>query len=98
MTRLSLFAILLLCQVAHTISSLWMLAAIIVGSPRAKRLALAYDRLGNVATGGAGEETISSRASRGTREGVRGWCLLCRLLDRIDADHCKRSEQTSLLD
>lgn len=94
MNRLSLFALWLVCQLAHLIASLWMLAAIAVGSPRARRIALAYDRVGNAATGGLDTETISSRAHRGSTEGNRGWCLLCRLLDRIDPGHCAKSQGT----
>ena len=92
MSRLVLLVLWFLCQFAHVVSSLWMLVAIIVGSPRAKGIALAYDRVGNVATGGGWNETISRRAARGTREGNRKWCLLCRLLDFVDKDHCKHAD------
>jgi hypothetical protein len=91
MARLILLALWALCQVAHVIASLWMLCAIISGSPRALRIALAYDRVGNAATGGTDTETISSRANRGTVEGNRGWCLLCRLLDKLESGHCRKS-------
>lgn len=89
--RIKLLALWLLCQVLHPIVALWMLLAILVGSRRAVRMAIAYDRLGNAATGGLDTETISSRSNRGTSEGNRGWCLLCRVLDWIDRDHCKKS-------
>jgi len=89
--RLILLGIWLLCQIAHIVASLWMLVAIATGSPRARRIALAYDRVGNAVTGGQDTETISSRANRGTNEGNRGWCLLCRLLDRLDPNHCSKS-------
>lgn len=92
MVRLTLLAIWLLCQFAHIVASLWMLVAIISNSPRAWRIAIAYDRVGNAATGGKDTETISSRANRGRAEGQRNWCLLCRLLDRLDPDHCHRSD------
>ena len=91
MSRLTLLVLFLACQVAHIGASIWMLCAIIVGSPRAHRIAMAYDRVGNAATGGNEMETISHRAARGAGEGNKGWCLLCRLLDRIDSDHCKKS-------
>ena len=84
-------ALLLICQLAHVVASLWALLAALVGSPRAWRIIVAYDRVGNAATGGRDTETISSRANRGRNEGRRTWCLLCRLLDRLDPDHCKRS-------
>lgn len=91
MRTIVLLGLFLLCQLAHLVASIWMLAAILGGSPRAWRIIVAYDRVGNAATGGQDTETISSRANRGRSEGRRSWCLLCRLLDRLDADHCKRS-------
>jgi hypothetical protein len=94
MARLRMLAVWLLCQISHVIASLWMLVAIIIGSPRAWRIAVGYDRVANAATGGQDTETISSRANRGRKEGNRGWCLLCQLLDRIDPDHCRKSAGT----
>jgi hypothetical protein len=91
MERLILLALFVACQFSHLIASAWALVAIITGSPRALRIIIAYDRVGNAATGGLDNETISSRANRGMNEGNLGWCILCRLLDRIDKDHCKKS-------
>jgi hypothetical protein len=91
MERLILLALFVACQFTHLIASTWAFVAIITGSPRALRIIIAYDRVGNAATDGLDTETISSRANRGTIEGRRGWCILCRLLDRIDPDHCKKS-------
>jgi hypothetical protein len=92
MNRLTLLVFFLACQVAHIGASIWMLCAIIVGSPRAHRIAMAYDRVGNAATGGSDLETISRRAARGQREGNKNWCLLCRLLDKLDQDNCKNAD------
>jgi DNA polymerase III delta prime subunit len=87
-----LVAIWALCQVAHAVASIWMLLAILSGSDRAWRLAVSYDQLANTAFGGNEDETISSRANRARSE-RRSWgCILCRLLDRIEKDHCKNSE------
>ena len=61
-----LIALWMLCQIAHVVASLWMLAASII-SPNGKRawtLAIAYDQLANAAFGGNEDETISSRAGR----------------------------------
>lgn len=90
--RLGLLGIWFLCQVAHTVASFWMLVSILVGSPRAWRIAIAYDRLGNAVTGGQDTETISSRANRARSEKARWGCILCRLLDRVEKDHCKNSD------
>lgn len=91
MNRLALLGIWLLCQVAHVVSSTWMLAAIITGSERAWRLAVAYDQLANTATGGSEDETISSRANRAMLKGQKWGCVLCKLLDRFEKNHCAKS-------
>lgn len=54
-------------------------------------IVLAFDQLVNAATGGDMDETISSRAGRLRKEG-RGWaCVLCWVLDGLDARHCEKS-------
>lgn len=90
---LLLVSLWLLCQLAHVVASLWMLAAAIARphGRRAWTLAVAYDQLANAAFGGHEDETISSRAGRARRQGKRWACLLCRLLDAIDPYHCDRS-------
>lgn len=91
LNRLTLAAIFLLCLAASLLAALWMACAILVGSPRAWRLAVAHDQLANAATGGSEDETISSRANRARGEGRRWGCILCKLLDRLDKDHCAKS-------
>lgn len=88
-----LVAIWALCQVAHAVASIWMLLAILSGSPRAWRLAVSYDQLANTAFGGSEDETISSRAFKASASGRRWGCILCRLLDKIERDHCRRSAE-----
>jgi hypothetical protein len=92
MKRWAMAVLWIVAQIAHVVASVRMVGYIITGSDRGKRILLAYDRLGNAATGGDDKESISSRANRGRAEGVRGWCILCRILDWLDKDHCKRSE------
>jgi hypothetical protein len=91
LNRLSLLALWALCQVAAGVASAWMLAASITGSRRAWTLAVAYDQLANAAFGGDEDETISSRAGKAAREGKRWACVLCRLLDRLDPNHCEKA-------
>lgn len=91
MSRLALVGIWLLCVAAGALASIQMLWSIFVGSPRAWRLAKAFDRVGNAATGGQDTETISSRANRAVAEKRRWGCVLCKLLDRFEKDHCKKS-------
>lgn len=70
--------------------SLWLLL-IVADSKRAWRVAVGYDQLLNVYLGGDEDETISSRAGRAALRGERWGCVLCRLLDRLDSDHCRKS-------
>lgn len=96
MNRLLLLGLWLVCQLAHVAASLWMLVCI-AWHPRSHRawiIAGAYDQLANAVTGGDMDEKISSRANRARGEGRRWGCLLCRLLDALDPDHCRRSAGT----
>lgn len=90
--RCGLLVILILCQATHFFASLWMLAALAFGSRRAWRIAVGYDQLLNVVTGGNVDETISSRANRARIEGQLWGCVLCRALDLIERNHCAKSE------
>lgn len=90
-TRAALLALWLLCMVAATVAAVWMLFAALMGSPRAWRLAVSYDQLANTAFGGDEDETISSRACKAMLKRRRWGCILCRLLDKIEPDHCRRS-------
>jgi hypothetical protein len=89
--RLPLLVLWLICLVGSPIVLIGLLLSILTKSPRARRTLMAYDRLGNAATGGRDTELMSSRANRGRAEGNRGWCMLCRILDWLDDDHCTRS-------
>ena len=89
--RLSMLALWGLCQLAAIVASLWMLIAALVGSRRAWTIAVAHDQLANAAFGGHEDETLSSRAGKAAREGKRWACVLCRLLDRLDPNHCDKS-------
>lgn len=64
----------------------------IVSSPeRAERIAVGFDQLANVAANGRSTETISARAFRAAGEGRRWGCILCKMLDKIDKDHCRKA-------
>jgi hypothetical protein len=52
---------------------------------------LAFDQWGNAITGGAPDETISSRAGRLEKKGWRWAKVLCWGLNLIDADHCNKA-------
>lgn len=94
MKRRALLLVFLVVGVTGCIlASLWMLMAILFApnGQRAWHIAIALDQLGNATTGGNEDETISSRAGRLKRDG-RGWaCVLCKLLDWLQKDHCNKS-------
>ena len=79
--------------IAAIVALLWFAGVIIFNpqSPRARHLYLAFDQLGNAATGGDEDETISSRAGRARREGRRWAIILCRILGYLDPGHCEKS-------
>jgi hypothetical protein len=57
----------------------------------AANILLAIDQMANAVIRGDPDETISSRAGKSARQGKRWACILCRLLDRIDPDHCEKA-------
>lgn len=89
MKTILLLAVWLLSHFTHFVASTWLLIAALTGRERAWQIALGYDHLGNTVTGGRPEETISSRAYRAMTEKRRWGCVLCKLLDYIQKDHCK---------
>lgn len=54
-------------------------------------LLIAFDQLVNALFAGNPDETISSRAAKARAEGRAWGCVLCRVLDWIDPDHCADS-------
>jgi hypothetical protein len=91
--RLGLFVIWLVCIGVAWVAGWRMLWAIFTNRDSAWKLAMAYDLLGNVVTNGRLGETISARAGRAQREGRPWACVLCRLLDYIERDHCAKAFQ-----
>ena len=45
----------------------------------------------NVLTGGDADETLSSRAGKAQIAGRRWACVLCRVLDWVQQDHCRKA-------
>jgi hypothetical protein len=52
---------------------------------------IALDQLGNAILGGYPDETLSTRAAIARRSGKRWGCVLCKVLDWIDTNHCHRA-------
>ena len=54
-------------------------------------LLIGLDQWANTLLGGTPDETISSRAARGKRDGNRWGRGLCRALDWLDPGHCDQA-------
>ena len=66
--------------------------AVMTAPSRALKIAIGFDQLANVALNGSEDETISSRADRAKSENKKWGCILCKILDKIDANHCGKSK------
>lgn len=84
-------ALWVVASVAALVSLCLGLLYLLFSPRRFWRVMLAHDQAANAAFGGSENETISSRAGRAARRGDRWGCVLCRLLDKIDPDHCEKS-------
>lgn len=91
-TRLILLALILLFLVADVIWWARYLWSVMFSTCRAWKLALSKDQNANAAFNGSEDETISSRAARARDNGRRWGCILCKLLDAIDSNHCENSK------
>lgn len=56
-----------------------------------RNLLLGLDQLANAVLRGDPDETISSRAAKAQVRGKAWGCVLCRVLDVFDRDHCAKS-------
>lgn len=63
--------------------------AVVQNPTKALDIAEAIDVAANVSLNGQPATTISGRAGRARARGRRWGCLLCWVLDRTDAGHCK---------
>lgn len=91
MSRIVLAGIWLLIVLCLPLAALRMLWAVIVSPTKALEQAKAFDKTGNALANGDPNEYISTRAYRAMQERRRWGCILCRLLDLIEKDHCKKS-------
>uniref|UniRef100_E6VL50 Uncharacterized protein n=1 Tax=Rhodopseudomonas palustris (strain DX-1) TaxID=652103 RepID=E6VL50_RHOPX len=57
----------------------------------AYRVLVALDHLLNAVLGGYPDETVSYRSATARDEGKRWGCVLCKVLDAIDRDHCTKA-------
>ncbi|GAB3358085.1 hypothetical protein GCM10027395_00540 [Giesbergeria sinuosa] len=93
-TRLILLALIPLFLAADVLWWARYLWSVVFSTYRAWKLAISKDQNANTAFNGSEDETVSSRAARARDQGSRWGCILCRLLDAIDPDHCNKSKGT----
>lgn len=85
-------AITLAAAIGAALALLWMVVLVPLGSgKRLTRIAVGIDNAVSACFGGDGRTTISTRAARARASGARWGCVLCRVLDALDPDHCEKS-------
>ena len=100
MSRPAMILVWLLCVFAAVVGLIWMACAIVVGSHRARRIAVGFDIVGNVTAGGDQTETISARCWRYRAE--MPYRTLRRVIDAAfavggDREHCERTYLEELI-
>jgi hypothetical protein len=88
---ITLFPLLLTAVVWWAIKYIW---SVVFSPDSAWTLAVSADQLANTAFNGNPDETISSRAYRHSQDNEDRECWavwLCRLLNKVEKDHCKNS-------
>lgn len=83
--------ILIGCLLAAPVIFVWMFFTAFSGGQRFVHIALGLDNAASACFGGDGFVTISHRAKLARRTGKRWGCVLCRILDSLQKDHCERS-------
>ncbi len=91
--RLILFGIMLFVILVFPLAILRWTGAIVTNAEKAWNISKAFDRAGNVLLNGDWREMISTRAGRSMKEGRTWACVLCRLLDKVDPNHCEESKE-----
>jgi len=55
-------------------------------------LLVALDQFANAIFAGYPDETVSLRAARARDKGEQWGCVLCKLLDKFEKDHCTKAQ------
>ena len=91
-TRLALLALFPLLLLGLVVITPWRYLWSIFSNPdKAWNIAKMIDETGNVDANGKVNTTISARAARAQIAGRPWGCVLCKVLDWIQKDHCKNS-------
>lgn len=81
----------LLCVLAAVVSLVWMLCSLVLNGKRFMRIAVGFDCTSSADFGGDGYTTISKRAYQAALKKRRWGCVLCKMLDYIDPNHCENA-------
>ena len=90
--RLMLLLFLAAGILSGLVAAAWLLVCVVF-SPNGTRpmhIVIAFDQLANATTGGDADETISNRAGR-LKKDTRWACILCKILEQLDKEHCNKS-------
>lgn len=91
-TRLALLALFPLLLLGLVVITPWRYLWSVFSNPdKAWNIALMIDETGNVDANGKVNTTISARAARAQIAGKTWGCVLCKVLDWIQPNHCKDS-------
>jgi hypothetical protein len=94
MKRLLLLAVMLLAVITFVLWTLRYLWYLVFDTKVSWQLAVSLDQLANTVFNGHEDETISSRAGRHSQQDEHRECWavwLCKVLDKLDPDHCNKS-------
>lgn len=73
------------------LAALRIIGAAVANPDKAWTIYKAFDLTGNVLVNGKFNEYISTRAYRAMLESATWGCVLCKILDLFQKDHCKKS-------
>lgn len=90
-SRAALVALWIICLIGVFVVMACSFGKIITNPPKAMRIFLGVDRATNAALGGDVSESISGRANRARKAGRAWGCVMCKVLNWFDKNHCEKS-------
>lgn len=91
MKRIALIALFPLLFIGLVFVAFRYLYSIITNTDKALNIADMIDQAANVSANGRLDETISARAAKAQIAGRKWGCILCKILNAIQTDHCKNA-------
>ena len=91
MKRIALLALFPLLFIGLIFVAFRYLYSIIANTDKAINIAKMIDESANVGANGRVDETISARAAKAQIAGREWGCILCKILNAIQTDHCKKA-------